>query len=262
MRYAEVHDMDEMRAIPPTMNIPLKTPEEIEIMREAGRLVAQAHEEMKAALKPGVSTYELDQIAEAVFRDHGATPAFLNYPKAGAPDFPATITASINNELVHGIPSKDRLLQEGDIISLDTGCHYQGFVGDAARTHAIGEISPAVQRLMDVAEKALEIGIATSVVGNETKDVAIAIQKYVQGQGYAVVRDYTGHGVGREMHEEPPIPNWWSRRAAGQIYGSYPLKVGMVYAIEPMIVSGRADTDEPRRRLDGGHAGWFIMCPC
>jgi methionyl aminopeptidase len=226
------------------MSVTLKTAEELEIMREAGRIVAKAHAAMEAALKPGVSTYELDQIAEAVIRDHGATPAFLNYPKADAPPFPATITASINHELVHGIPSKDRILQDGDIISLDTGCHYNGFVGDAARTHAVGEVAPAVQRLIDVTEQALKVGIEASVLGNETKDVALAIQKYVQGQGYAVARDYTGHGVGREMHEEPPIPNWWSRRAARQIYGSYKLEVGMVYAIEPMVMSGRADTIE------------------
>ncbi len=226
------------------MSVTLKTIEELEIMREAGRIVAQAHAEMEAAIKPGVSTYELDQIAEAIIRDHGATPAFLNYPNSDGPPFPGTITASINQELVHGIPSKDRILQEGDIISLDTGCHYNGFVGDAAKTHAVGKVTPAVQRLIDVTEQALQIGIEASVLGNETKDVAQAIQKFVQGQGYAVARDYTGHGVGREMHEEPPIPNWWSRRAARQIYGSYKLEVGLVYAIEPMVISGRADTME------------------
>jgi methionyl aminopeptidase len=226
------------------MSVTLKTAEELEIMREAGRIVAQAHAEMEAAIKPGVSTYELDQIAEAVIRDHGATPAFLSYPNSDGPPFPATITASINEELVHGIPSKERILQPGDIISLDTGCHYNGFVGDAAKTHAVGNVSPAVQRLIDVTEQALAIGIAASVLGNETKDVALAIQKYVQAQGYAVARDYTGHGVGRAMHEEPPIPNWWSRRAARQIYGSYKLEVGMVYAIEPMVISGRAATEE------------------
>lgn len=226
------------------MTVTLKTAEELEIMREAGRIVALAHAEMRAALKPGVSTYALDQIAEAVIRDHGATPAFLNYPKAGAPPFPATITASINQELVHGIPSKDRILREGDIISLDTGCHYNGFVGDAARTHAVGDVSPAARRLIEVTEQALQVGIAASVLGNETKDVALAIQKYVEGQGYTVARDYTGHGVGRAMHEEPPIPNWWSRRAARQIYGSYPLQAGMVYAIEPMVIVGRAATIE------------------
>lgn len=226
------------------MSIILKTPDEIAIMREAGRIVAQAHAAMKAALKAGVSTWELDQIAEAVIRDAGATPAFLNYPKYGAPAFPATINASINHELVHGIPSKTRLLQAGDIISLDVGCHFQGFVGDAAQTHAVGQVPASVQRLIDVTERALHIGIEASVVGNETKDVASAIQRYVEGHGYTVPREYTGHGVGREMHEDPHIPNWWSKRSAQLIYGSFPLQVGMTYAIEPMVMAGRNETRE------------------
>jgi methionyl aminopeptidase len=226
------------------MSVKLKSEQELAIMREAGRIVAKAHAAMQAALKPGISTYELDQIAETVIRDHGATPAFLNYPKPDAPAFPATITASINEELVHGIPSKDRILQDGDIISLDTGCHYQGFVGDAAFTHAVGEVRPSVQRLLNVTEQALYVGIEASVVGAETKDVAQAIQKYVEGQGYTVARQYTGHGVGRDMHEEPAIPNWWDRHVAEQIYTSYPLQPGMVYAIEPMVMLGRVDTEE------------------
>jgi len=226
------------------MTLTLKTAEELEVMREAGRIVARAHAAMKDALRPGVTTLELDQIAETVIRDHGATPAFLNYPKPGAPNFPGTITASVNEELVHGIPSADRVLEDGDIISLDTGCHYNGFVGDAATTLAVGDPSPAVRRLLDVTERALHVGIEASVLGNETRDVASAIQKYVERQGYAVARDYTGHGVGRQMHEDPPIPNWWSKLAAERIYGSVPLQVGMVYAIEPMVIVGQPDTDE------------------
>ncbi len=140
------------------MSIHIKTPEEIAIMREAGRIVARAHEEMRKAVRPGISTADLDKIAATVIRDHGATPAFLNYPKQDSPPFPATITASINDELVHGIPSPKRILQDGDIISLDTGCHYQGFVGDAAVTLPVGEVLPAVQRLLDVTERALVCG--------------------------------------------------------------------------------------------------------
>ncbi len=222
----------------------LKTQEEIEIMREAGRIVALAHAAMKDALRPGVTTLELDTIAEQVLRDHGAVPAFLGYPKLNAPDFPATINASINEELVHGIPSADRTVEEGDIISLDVGCHYQGFVGDAAITHAVGEVPPAVQRLLDVTERALHVGIEASVVGKETRDVALAIQRYVEGQGYSVAREYTGHGVGRAMHEAPAIPNWWARKRRKSPYESVMLVVGMVYAIEPMVITGKPDTRE------------------
>lgn len=222
----------------------LKTPEEIAVMREAGRIVALAHAEMKAAVRPGVSTAELDAIAEQVIRDHNATPAFLNYPKFGAPSFPATITASVNHELVHGIPSKDRILKEGDIISLDTGCHYEGFVGDAAMTHAVGQIPPAVQRLLDVTRQSLQVGIDASVVGNSVRDVALAVQKYVEGQGYSVAREYTGHGVGRNMHEDPMIPNWWPRSKKSMVYDDAPLQVGMTYAIEPMVIAGSFFLDE------------------
>jgi methionyl aminopeptidase len=223
----------------------LKTPDEIAIMREAGRIVARAHQAMREAVRPGVSTAQLDKIAETVIRDHGATPAFLNYPKQNAPNFPASITASINNELVHGIPSEGRILKDGDIISLDTGCHYRGFVGDAAFTVAVGEVSPAVRRLIEVAEQALKVGIAASVLPHETKDVALAIQAFVQKQGYSVPRDYTGHGVGRAMHEEPTMPNWWPRRSKRRVnWESYPLQPGMTYALEPMVIAGRPDVDE------------------
>ena len=227
------------------MDIHLKTPDEIALMREAGRIVAQAHEAMRQAVRPGVSTWELDQIAETVIRDHGATPAFLNYPKQDAPDFPASITASINEELVHGIPSKDRILQEGDIISLDTGCHYEGFVGDAAYTWPVGEISPAVQRLLDVTERALYVAIEASVIPNDVSAVARATQQFVESQGYSVAREYTGHGVGRNMHEDPQVPNWWPRkkkRRKKEI--NPPLQPGMTYAIEPMVIGGRGDLKE------------------
>ena len=230
------------------MSIILKSDEEIAIMREAGRVVARAHEAMREALCPGISTWELDQIAETVIRDHGATPAFLDYPKFGAPNFPATINASINEELVHGIPRKDRIVKEGDIISLDTGCHYNGFVGDAAYTYAVGEVSPAIQRLIDVTEQSLYKAIETSVVGNETRDVALAVQHFAESQGYSVARDYTGHGVGRSMHEEPSIPNFWvksrKRNKLTRVYKSHFLKPGMTYAIEPMVIVGRPLTKE------------------
>lgn len=222
----------------------LKTADEIAIMREAGRIVARAHQAMREAVRPGVTTLELDRIAETVLRDHGAVPAFLNYPKPNSPDYPATINASINSELVHGIPSGSRFLKEGDIISLDVGAIYQGFVGDAAFTMGVGEIKPAVQRLLDVTEQSLYVGIRASVLGNETQDVALAIQDYVTKYGYSVAREYTGHGVGRAMHEEPQVPNWWPKGKLRRGFSSYPLAVGMTYALEPMVIAGRPDLYE------------------
>lgn len=226
------------------MGIYLKTQEEIAIMREAGRIVARAHDAMRAAIRPGVSTLALDQIAQQVIRDHGAVPAFLGYPKHKSPDFPATITASINNELVHGIPSKDRILREGDIISVDVGCHYQGFVGDAAYTWPVGEVSPSVKRLLEVTEQSLYEAIAASVLPNRISDVARAVQTFAERHGYSVVREYTGHGVGRKMHEEPQVPNWWPRGRRIPAGYDVPLAVGMVYAIEPMVIAGRPETRE------------------
>lgn len=228
------------------MAIHIKTPDEIRIMREAGRIVALAHQAMREAVCPGVTTAELDRIAETVVRDHKAVPSFLNYPnnKPGAPAYPATINASVNTELVHGIPSPNRVLKEGDIISLDVGCIYEGFVGDGAFTMGVGEIKPSVQRLLDVTQEALMVGIRASVVGNETCDVSLAVQHYVESRGYSVVREYTGHGVGREMHEDPQVPNWWPRHARQRGWKSYPLQPGMTYAIEPMVNAGRPETRE------------------
>ncbi len=225
-------------------DIHLKSADEIAIMREAGRVVARAHQAMREALRPGISTGELDKIAETVIRDHGAIPAFLNYPKKGSPNYPATINASINNELVHGIPSDKRIVKEGDIISLDVGCVYQGFVGDSAYTYPIGEIAPALQRLLDVTEKALHAAIAASVVPNTVRDVALTIYNYAQRHGYSVAREYTGHGVGHTMHEEPQVPCWWPRRASQHGWVNYRLEPGMTYAIEPMVIAGSSQLAE------------------
>lgn len=219
--------------------INIKTPDEIAIMREAGRIVARAHEAMREAVHPGISTWKLDQIAETVIRDHGAEPTFLNYPKPNSPNFPATITASINHELVHGIPSKDRILKEGDIISLDVGCLYNGFVGDSAYTWGVGEIAPSVQRLLNVTRETLTAAIESSIVSNNVSDVAQATQHYAESRGYTVAREYTGHGVGRKMHEPPQVPNWWPRKKRQQSFIDCNLKAGMTYAIEPMLISGR-----------------------
>jgi methionyl aminopeptidase len=222
----------------------IKSAEEIATMREAGRIVARALQAMRECVRPGITTAELDKLAETVIRDHGAVPAFLNYPKKDSPNYPGTINASINNELVHGLPSPKRFLKEGDIISLDTGCIYKGYVGDSAFTMAVGEIPPSVQRLLDVTEQALYVGINASKMPNQTSDVSRAIQAFVEKHGYSVVREYTGHGVGKTMHEEPQVPNWWPRGARQRGWTSYKLQPGMTYAIEPMVNVGRPETRE------------------
>lgn len=221
-------------------------------MREAGRIVARAHQAMREAVRPGVSTADLDAIAADVLRQHGATPTFLNYPQANGPAFPATITASINEELVHGIPRPDRILREGDIISLDIGCLYEGFVGDAAFTMGVGEIRASVQRLLDVCAQALQVAIDASVLPNTVRDIALATQEYVEKQGYTVARTYTGHGVGRRMHEPPDVPNWWPRTAERRGWINEPLRPGMTLALEPMVIAGRPET----RELDDG---WTVV---
>ncbi|MCI0713858.1 MAG: type I methionyl aminopeptidase [Chloroflexi bacterium] len=220
-----------------------KTDDEIKIMREAGRIVAKIHDAMRDAIRPGVSTWDLDQIAARIIDQHGATAAFLGYPPGSPHPFPATITACINEELVHGIPSKDRILEEGDIISLDVGVFHEGYVGDAAFTAGVGKISVEAQRLLEVTERSLYVGIEAAVVGNETADVSRAIQDYVEGEGYSVVREYTGHGVGTQMHEPPQVPNWWpAKRPRMRGFKSYPLRPGMTFALEPMVNAGGPET--------------------
>lgn len=222
----------------------LKSADEIAVMREAGRIVARAHQAMREVLRPGITTAELNRIADMVIRDHGAVPTFIGVPKHDGPDFPAAITASINEELVHGIPSSQRVLKEGDIVSLDTACTYQGFVGDSAYSYAIGEVTPAVKKLLEVTEGSLYAAIEASVLPNETRDVAIATQRYAERFGYSVAREYTGHGVGHAMWEEPQIPNWWPSSAKSRGWQSVPLQVGMTYAIEPMVIAGKPELIE------------------
>lgn len=223
------------------MTIVLKRPEEIAAMRESGRIVARALDAMREAVKPGISTWDLDQIVARIFQQHNARPAFLGYPPNSPHPFPATITASINHELIHGIPSKDRILQEGDIVSLDTACHYNGFVGDAAFTIGVGEISPQAQKLLEVTEEALWVGIRAAIQGHETSDVSAAIHRHVRSHDHHVILEYTGHGVGRAMHEEPSMPNWWPKNKRLQRrfrWHSYPLQAGMTFALEPMVSIG------------------------
>lgn len=211
-------------------NIVIKSRQEIGIMREAGRINALALEATKSLIAPGITTADLDAAAEEVIRKHGATPAFLGVP--GAYPYPATITASINEEMVHGIPSKRRL-KEGDIVSIDCGTIYEGYVGDSAYTTGIGEISPEARRLLDVTERALYIGIDRLRPGSRIGDVGATIQEFVEGEhGFHVPREYTGHGVGREMWEGPQVPNY------GTPGRGMPLRPGMTIALEPMVLVG------------------------
>ena len=212
-------------------------------MREAGRITALALQAVREAIKPGVSTLELDTVAEDVIRSNAAIPAFLGYPPGSPHPFPATITASINEELVHGIPTADRVLQEGDIVSIDCGAVYNGYVGDSAFTAGVGTISDEAQELLRVTEQALYKGIEVARAGNEVRDIARAVQQYVESHGFSVARDYTGHGVGRTMHEDPQVPNWWpSGRRRSRRFRSEPLVAGMTFALEPMVMAGRPAT--------------------
>jgi len=216
------------------MAIIIKTREEIAIMREAGRITAQALEAVRRLVRPGATTAELDATAEDWIRSHGATPAFLSYPNPSYDNcpYPATITTSINDELVHGIPSRRRILKEGDILSVDCGCVFKGFVGDAAFTVGVGVVSREAARLIQATEGALLKAIAVSRVGNRLGDVSASVQEFAANYGFEVVREYTGHGVGRRMHEDPQIPNWGTRGTG------VPLRPGMTYALEPMLIAG------------------------
>ena len=211
----------------------IKSPEEIEIMRQAGRINALAHETVRGMIHPGVTTAELDAAAEQVIRDHGGIPTFKGYP--GPYPYPATLTISVNEALVHGIPGK-RTLKSGDIVSIDCGTTYKGFVADSAFSAGVGEISKEAQRLLDVTEKALQIGIAIMQAGNRVGDISAAIQEHVEDHGYNVPREYTGHGVGRQMHEAPQVPNYGS---AGR---GLVLRPGITLAIEPMLLAGTYKT--------------------
>lgn len=205
----------------------LKTAEEIELLRENNLLVSATLAEVGKHVRPGVSTLELDKLAEEFIRSHGAEPGFLGYG-----GFPNTLCMSINEEVVHGIPSAKRILKEGDVLSVDCGTLMKGFYGDSAYTFAVGEIAPEVADLLRVTKEALYKGVAQAKAGNRVGDVASAVQEHAERHGYSVVRELVGHGLGRKMHEEPEVPNYGAR-------GRGPLlKEGMVICIEPMINMG------------------------
>jgi methionyl aminopeptidase len=214
-------------------NIVIKSPQEIDALLEAGRINARALDAVRQLIRPGVTTAELDAAAEEVIRKHGASPTFKGYP--GPYPYPASICVSINEQLVHGIPGK-RKLQAGDIVSVDCGSTFEGFVGDSAFTIGVGEISTQAQRLIKVTEQALYAGIHQMRAGNRVGDVSAAIQMYVEGAGFNVTREYTGHGVGRQMHEGPQVPNY-GIAGRGQV-----LRQGMTIALEPMVLVGSGQT--------------------
>lgn len=207
--------------------ISIKSPREIELMRIAGRIVAETHELLRKAIRPGITTLELDAIAEEFIRKRGAIPAFKDYN-----GFPASICSSINEQVVHGIPGPT-VLKDGDIIGIDIGAVYDGYYGDAARTYGIGSIDKETERLLKVTEESFFKGIEYALPGNRLSDISHSIQKHVESNGFSVVRDFVGHGIGRNMHEDPQIPNY------GLPHKGPRLAAGMALAIEPMVNQGK-----------------------
>ena len=207
--------------------ISIKSAREIELMREAGRILAIVHDELEKALRPGMTTKEIDRLGEEVIRSYGCIPSFLNYN-----GYPASICVSVNDEVVHGIPSSKRVLKEGDIVGLDAGVIYKGYHSDAARTHAIGEVSKEAKELIRVTRESFFEGIKYAKEGNYLFEISSAIGKYARERGYGVVRDLCGHGIGANLHESPEIPNYEMNRRGVR------LRRGMTLAIEPMINIG------------------------
>ena len=228
--------------------IDIKSKREIELMREACRVTALVHKAIEEAIRPGISTLELDQIAEKVIRENGGIPAEKGYPSydKSIPDFPASICASVNDEVIHGIPSSRVILKEGDVISIDLVVYKDGFNGDAARTYIVGKGSKEDERLLKVTKQAFFEGIKFAKKGYRIGDISHAIGEYVESNGFSVVKEFQGHGIGRSMHEDPGIPNY------GKAGKGPKLEPGMTLAIEPMVIAGREDILE----LDDG---WTIV---
>lgn len=214
------------------MSIFLKTEDEIDLMRRANRLVGATLAELVKHIRPGVTTLQLDHIAEEFIRDHGAIPTFKNFPNPFGGSFPASICTSVNAVVVHGIPSDKVVLKDGDIISIDCGTELEGFNGDSCYTFCVGEVKPEVRQLLKVTKESLYKGIEQAVAGKHVGDIGAAVQQYCESHHYGVVRELTGHGIGRQMHEEPSVPNY-GKRGNGVL-----LKSGMCIAIEPMITLG------------------------
>ena len=209
------------------MSVTIKTPREIELMREAGRILAKVHNELGKIIKPGITTLEIDRVGEELIRSYGCIPSFLNYN-----GYPASICVSVNEEVVHGIPSPKRVIKEGDIVSLDAGVIYKGYHSDAARTHIVGTASEEATKLVEVTKQCFFEGIKFAKPGNHLYDISNAIGAYAEKFGYGVVRDLVGHGIGSHLHEDPPIPNYITKSRGPK------LLPGMTLAIEPMINAG------------------------
>ena len=209
------------------MSITIKTPREIELMREAGRILAEVHNELGKIIEPGITTLEIDKMGEKLIRSYGCEPSFLNYQ-----GYPASICVSVNEEVVHGIPSPKRILKEGDIVSLDAGVIYKGYHSDAARTYGVGQITKEATQLIEVTKQCFFEGIKFAKPGNHLHDISNAIMDYATKYGYGVVRDLTGHGIGSHLHEDPDIPNFRQKKRGPK------LVPGMTLAIEPMINAG------------------------
>ncbi|MDO4164110.1 MAG: type I methionyl aminopeptidase [Bacteroides sp.] len=222
----------------------LKTEDEIELLRKSNLLVGQTLAEIAKIIKPGVTTKELDRVAEEFIRDNGATPTFKGFPNPNGSPFPASICTSVNEQVVHGIPG-DVVLKDGDIVSVDCGTYMNGFCGDSAYTFCVGEVDEEVRKLLKVTKEALYIGIQNAVQGKRLGDIGYAIQQHCESNSYGVVREFVGHGIGKDMHEDPQVPNYGKRG-----YGTM-LKKGLCIAIEPMITLGS-------RQIVMEHDGWTV----
>ena len=214
------------------MAVTIKSEREIELMRQAGKILARVHEEMGKIIRPGISTWEINAYGEKLIREFDCIPSFLNYH-----GYPASVCVSVNEEVVHGIPSKERILNEGDIVSLDAGVIYKGYHSDAARTHLVGKVDEKVVKLVEETKNCFYEGIKQARAGNYLYDISNAIDDYISGFGYGIVRDLVGHGIGTNLHEDPQVPNFRQKRKGIR------LQAGMTLAIEPMINLGRADVE-------------------
>ncbi|MGI6502009.1 MAG: type I methionyl aminopeptidase [Anaerostipes sp.] len=214
------------------MAVTIKSNREIFLMKEAGKILEDVHNQLEDFIKPGISTLEIDQFGEKAIRDYGCIPSFLNYN-----GYPASICVSVNEEVVHGIPKKDRIIKSGDIVSLDAGVIYQGYHSDAARTYGVGSITPEASRLIQVTKESFFEGIKAAKPGNHLFDISQGIQTYIEENGFSVVRDLVGHGIGTHLHEDPQIPNFKMKRKGIK------LCAGMTLAIEPMVNAGAYDVE-------------------
>ena len=228
--------------------VTIKSEKEIKLMREACRITGLVYKEIEKVIKPGMTTMELDKFAEKVIKENGGVPAQKGYPSGmrGVPPFPATLCISINDEVIHGIPSHKKIIKDGDVVSIDLVVYKDGFNGDAARTFIVGKGSDEAKKLVDITQKAFFEGIKYAVKGNRIGDISHAIGEFVEKHGYNVVREFQGHGIGREMHEDPGIPNY------GKPGRGIRLEPGMTLAIEPMVIAGKRDIYQD-------YDGWTIL---